>query len=82
MAEDTDSSYFFPWQELYEEFRAENDPGRLRELATEVETALFLRSLEIAHDPMREAERRAIAAATAVLRAIQEQKLGYSKWNG
>jgi hypothetical protein len=50
-------------------------------LATELEEALFVRWQELANDATPTTERAAIQKAVRILRAIQEDKLGYPKWD-
>jgi hypothetical protein len=71
----------FPsWQREYEALVSETDDDRIPERASTLETALFNREQELPHDAYASTERVAIDAATRTLRTIQEEKLGFPKW--
>jgi hypothetical protein len=73
--------FSFPyWQREYEALISETDDKRLLELATALEDALFLRLQQLPHHAYPTAEDVAIKAALRKLRTVQEQRLGFPKW--
>jgi len=72
---------FTRWRRKYAALVSEEDPNKLPKLATELEEALFVRCQELANDATPTTERAAIQKAVRTLRAIQEDKLGYPKWD-
>ena len=72
---------FISWRRKYAALVSEKDPNNLPKLATELEVALFLRCQELANDATPTTERVAIQKAVRTLRSIQEDKLGYPKWD-
>lgn len=72
---------FSTWRRKYAALVSEENPNNLPKLATELEEALFVRWQELANDATPTTERAAIQKAVRTLRAIQEDKLGYPKWD-
>src|SRR4051812_9358536 len=72
---------FNTWRRKYAALVSEKDSNNLPKLATELEDALFVRWQELGNDATPTTERAAIAKAVRTLRAIQEDKLGYPKWD-
>jgi hypothetical protein len=72
----------FPgWQHEFEAALLEADQQKLRERLEAAEVAMFLRSQALVHGTDGHAEQQAIRDATAKLRLIQTEKLGYPDWN-
>jgi hypothetical protein len=69
------------WQREFEAALREGDPQSLRRRVDAAEAALFLRLQALAESAGGDEERRAIADAIGILRAIQKDKLGYPDWN-
>jgi hypothetical protein len=69
------------WQREFEAALREGDPQSLRRRVDAAEAALFLRLQAVAESAGGDEERRAIADAIGILRAIQKDKLGYPDWN-
>jgi hypothetical protein len=69
------------WQREFEAALREGDPQSLRRRVDAAEAALFLRLQALAESAGGDEERRAIADAIGILRAIQKDKLGYPEWN-
>jgi hypothetical protein len=75
------TSLAFPhWQREYEALLAETDEKLLFERATDLEDALFIRVQELSRDFYATAEREAMENAIKALRNVQEEKLGFPKW--
>ena len=72
---------FTNWRRKYAALVSEKDSNNLPKLATELEEALFVRFQELSNDATPTTERVAIQKAIRTLRAIQEDKLGYPKWD-
>ena len=88
MADDTSPSTPSPknlkfpdWQGEFEAALLDADPEKLRERLEAAEVAMFLRSQALVHGTDGHAEQQAIRDATAKLRLIQTEKLGYPDWN-
>jgi hypothetical protein len=65
------------WQPEFEAAKREGEPATLRQRVDAAEAAIFLRSQAL----LGRAEKRAIAEAIQILRAIQREKLNYPDWN-
>jgi hypothetical protein len=65
------------WQPEFEAAKREGDPKTLRQRVDAAEAAIFLRSQAL----LGRAEKRALAEAIQILRAIQREKLNYPDWN-
>ena len=72
---------FATWRQKYVALVSEKDAKNLPKLATELEEALFLRCQELANNAKPTTERVAIQRAVRTLRVIQEDRLGYPKWD-
>ena len=72
---------FNSWRRKYAALVSEEEPNNLPKWATELEEALFVRCQELANDATPTTERAALQKAVRTLRAIQEDKLGYPKWD-
>jgi len=72
---------FNSWRRKYAALVSEEERNNLPKLATELEEALFVRCQELANDATPTTERAALQKAVRTLRAIQEDKLGYPKWD-
>ena len=72
---------FTNWRRTYAALVSEKDSSNLAKLATDFEDALFVRFQELATDATPTTERAAIQKAVRTLRGIQEDRLGYPKWD-
>jgi hypothetical protein len=65
------------WHEFYEEMLAETDTRTLKDRAELLETAMFLRCLQLQNSPESEGELAQIREAAKSLRKVQVEKLGF-----
>jgi hypothetical protein len=65
------------WRHLLQEMLTETDPTALRQKASDLETALYLRGQELRWSPEGEPERKALADAGHALLQVMTEKLGF-----
>ena len=72
---DSEELKYPSWQTPLRQAMLEVDPKKLAKKIQEVEDRLFERLLEMAPDTAHRDERKAIAGATAILRALKKDEL-------